>query len=838
MKKLKLLNILLVGSIALTYMGCSSTDDEETKVNNVSGNVIDGPIYNAKVCVDYNFNQICDDDEPSSITDINGKYSLSNVDDTKHAPLIVIPQNNTIDTTTNTPFTKMLSAPLDGETVNINPVTTLVGAKIYKLYQDNNLTSEAINQTKQEVANFIGVDVNELTSMDITKNPNIYAKSVALSKALSTDLNSINIDLDKLNEGVSAINDSTIQGVFGVLNDTNITTTDINTLQSIVETSISENNISLLETPDEWAQVTLKEFITNNIFFKSNDDGLSIEFNNDNSFISYEEENDSVIEKTGTWSIDGDDSIILTYDSNDTVKLTSFEKVSSYIYRVNGIYNNTESFTDTTLALPKDKKLSDLAGITPFSSADFINKSITTPNKTLKLYDNFSYEEYDKNNTLSSTGKWTVTNGVLELNNTDNNITDDIVKFDNNYFILEHVDNLLKGYIADNNEISINNLDINNVESTDTEEISDANVTAFKNSLDFTPVAISTSTFAGKKIIHTDNKFSIYFMSDGTYYGSEMNGDYKVIDDVLVMYDIEGETIYIAFKNLTSTSTDTVIKSDDGYHNVSFDIDSFDEASFNPDISYVNNGVKIVEENYHNIFMNLNDNGNIQFNIKDEDGTGVQCTTNYTNLEDFNNAFVNNKLTLSADNNEISCIYEVNHDGSVSTQTEEIEITNNNDFTYKVNMISGYFSGDDYNITSISADLIGIDGDALITAVDFIAGKVDFYDENGTKVDVPENAKIRITPAIYQVDGDWIGINCFINSDGTFGDRCYMDTEDGVSVTDMQNALENNTSQIVVYDDENHNMHWDSEENIKYYDENDVNITDLTNIDLNATVSE
>jgi hypothetical protein len=33
-------------------------------------------------------------------------------------------------------------------------------------------------------------------------------------------------------------------------------------------------------------------------------------------------------------------------------------------------------------------------------------------------------------------------------------------------------------------------------------------------------------------------------------------------------------------------------------------------------------------------------------------------------------------------------------------------------------------------------------------------------------------------------------------------------------------------------------MHWDSEENIKYYDENDVNITDLTNIDLNATVSE
>jgi len=69
-------------------------------------------------------------------------------------------------------------------------------------------------------------------------------------------------------------------------------------------------------------------------------------------------------------------------------------------------------------------------------------------------------------------------------------------------------------------------------------------------------------------------------------------------------------------------------------------------------------------------------------------------------------------------------------------------------------------------------------------------------------------------------------MNCKIESDGTFGDECYINVDE----EDMRNALENNISQIVVYDDIDNDFHWEPDEN-SYFGE-DKYIDDLNNINI------
>jgi hypothetical protein len=81
-----------------------------------------------------------------------------------------------------------------------------------------------------------------------------------------------------------------------------------------------------------------------------------------------------------------------------------------------------------------------------------------------------------------------------------------------------------------------------------------------------------------------------------------------------------------------------------------------------------------------------------------------------------------------------------------------------------------------------------------------ISGKVTFY--NGT---LSDDLKIRITPDVEQVDGDWGGIVCQINSDGTFGDKCVLHG-------DINNYNDQHQFQVVIFYDENDDWHWESTE--------------------------
>ena len=234
----------------------------------------------------------------------------------------------------------------------------------------------------------------------------------------------------------------------------------------------------------------------------------------------------------------------------------------------------------------------------------------------------------------------------------------------------------------------------------------------FLNSIDFTPNEITTSTFKGKKLIIDDLNVTVYFTSDGKFY-ARGEGNYSVDENnnVLIFNGKEGNVIgYIAFNNLTNENADYAFdKIGDGISKGSLKIESFDETNFNPYPSYVNNGEKVVLD-VDDDFLNLNTENKVQFNIKNDNDNGVQCTTNYSSFDDFKNSFSNGELTLNASKNEISCVFLNNNNPiSPTKQTEVIQFIDNNDGTYQVHMISGYFSGNDFNITNIDDSLMYID---------------------------------------------------------------------------------------------------------------------------------
>ena len=89
--------------------------------------VVDGPIQNAKVCLDKNNNGVCDAGEPSGSTGADGKVTLKvDAADKDKYPVIAVVGTDAIDADTGavpTPFT--MKAPAD-QTAVITPLTTLV----------------------------------------------------------------------------------------------------------------------------------------------------------------------------------------------------------------------------------------------------------------------------------------------------------------------------------------------------------------------------------------------------------------------------------------------------------------------------------------------------------------------------------------------------------------------------------------------------------------------------------------------------------------------------------------------------------------------------------------
>ena len=140
-------------TLVLGIVGCSSgggSSDGGVTSTTQSGTGIDGILVNSTVCIDVNQNSACDSGEDSTLTDQNGKFTLTS---TQSGPLLLVGGN---DIGTGLPFTGSLKAPA-GSTV-ITPLTSAVQALVD--------AGESAADAEASVKSALGLPDIDLTNFD------------------------------------------------------------------------------------------------------------------------------------------------------------------------------------------------------------------------------------------------------------------------------------------------------------------------------------------------------------------------------------------------------------------------------------------------------------------------------------------------------------------------------------------------------------------------------------------------------------------------------------------------------------------------------------------------
>ena len=178
----------LAGSAAALCMalisGCGGgAGTGSAPARTLGGVAVDGYLQGATVYLDLNRNAQQDAGEPSTTTDVNGRYTLdysSVVGPITGLPVVVV---GGVDADTGFAFTGRLSAPVDkaSQAQVVTPLTTLVDGLV-----SQGLAAD-VAAARQQVAGALGLTVDQLASDPVAlmvSQPGIYTTSVALQRTI------------------------------------------------------------------------------------------------------------------------------------------------------------------------------------------------------------------------------------------------------------------------------------------------------------------------------------------------------------------------------------------------------------------------------------------------------------------------------------------------------------------------------------------------------------------------------------------------------------------------------------------------------------------------------
>lgn len=162
----KLKNLSILALVSLSFVACGGGGS--SSLSNITGKVVDGYVQDATVCLDVNNDLSCNAEEPTSITDGNGRYSLLLSEIQKNSGANIIAYGGK-DIDTQAPFLSLLKSPILDDTTNITPITSILAAGL-----DNGVSLE-----------------NTITQLrilfDIKDNIDIWADPVAIAKENTND---------------------------------------------------------------------------------------------------------------------------------------------------------------------------------------------------------------------------------------------------------------------------------------------------------------------------------------------------------------------------------------------------------------------------------------------------------------------------------------------------------------------------------------------------------------------------------------------------------------------------------------------------------------------------
>ncbi len=158
------LNQITLGLLVLaTVSGCGSDNDSskpadpirppQPAVATTSGLLLDDPISGALVCLDKNANCACDEDEPSAITNAEGKYTIEHPEtDKDQHPLVAEISADNLNVTFNGPVNVNINFMAPAGSQVISPFSTFV-----QHHMEDGMTRErAISHVKEKLN--LGID--------------------------------------------------------------------------------------------------------------------------------------------------------------------------------------------------------------------------------------------------------------------------------------------------------------------------------------------------------------------------------------------------------------------------------------------------------------------------------------------------------------------------------------------------------------------------------------------------------------------------------------------------------------------------------------------------------
>jgi len=179
----KKLSILALAATAVLLTACGGGGGGSGSANALSGVAVDGYLQGATVFLDTNRNGVLDAGEPSTVTDLNGRYALDYSGVTGAIIGLPVVVTGGVDSDTGFAFAGKLSAPVDSakQAQVVTPLTTLVDAMVAQ-----GLAAD-VASAKQKVASALGLTVDQLSTdpvAAIASNPGIYTKAVALQRSI------------------------------------------------------------------------------------------------------------------------------------------------------------------------------------------------------------------------------------------------------------------------------------------------------------------------------------------------------------------------------------------------------------------------------------------------------------------------------------------------------------------------------------------------------------------------------------------------------------------------------------------------------------------------------
>ena len=244
----------------------SSTSTTTNENKTVSGTVADGHIKGATVCIDLNGNNKCDIGEPTATSNLNGNYTINTDKNISGKDIIA---SGGFDIGRNAEFNSTLISYIDGNNVNITPLTTIT--TFYA--QEKNIS---FDEAKEDIASSFGINVNDIDK-DPTVNNKLQKISLQLELAVETaakleNKNSLDIWMNL------AKNASPDKNMTQIIDDT-FTNPNIKAAVNSIINYVDNNSTSLQTVQNEIIN-TVSNAIKNNIILPQDSIENTILFDN------------------------------------------------------------------------------------------------------------------------------------------------------------------------------------------------------------------------------------------------------------------------------------------------------------------------------------------------------------------------------------------------------------------------------------------------------------------------------------------------------------------------------------------------------------------------------